>query len=68
MGRKKKNLVETIKDIIKPQLEEVIDDIEKDLTLEEYLSNPEALEELTNGKGEDDELLEPEAEGEVNGN
>lgn len=34
----------------------------KELTEEEYLSNPETIEELSNGKGEDDELSEPEAE------
>lgn len=67
MSKKKKSLTDKIKDAITPK-ETTIED--KELTLEEvanlteedFLANEETLAELSNGKGEDDELPEPLAE------
>lgn len=67
MSKKKKSLTDKIKDALTSK-EDVIE--EKELTEEEvasmteedFLANEETLAELSNGKGEDDELPEPLAE------
>ena len=53
-------ITDKIKEIFSSDSKDEVKEIE--LTEEEYLSNPETIEELSNGKGEDDELSEPEAE------
>lgn len=76
MGRKKKKLIDSLKNIVSPKepVEEKV--VEKapidetpieetpveELTTDDFLSNGDTLEELSNGKGEDDELAEPLAD------
>lgn len=64
MARKKKNLLQSIKEAISPKEEPVVEEVENitEPTEEDFLSNEETLEELSNGKGEDDELEEPLAD------
>lgn len=67
MARKKKSLIDSLKEVISPKdvkTEEVKSEEIKpeEVSEEEFLFNEEALEELSNGKGEDDELLEPLAD------
>lgn len=67
MSKKKKSLTDKIKDVLAPK-EEVIEEVElteeevANMTEEDFLANEETLAELSNGKGDDDELPEPLAE------
>lgn len=64
MAKKKKSLIDNIKEAIAPKdKEEVIEEVDTtELTEEDFLSNEETLEELSNGRGENDELEEPLAD------
>lgn len=61
---RKKTLLDNIKDVFSTKNDEnVSEDIETtELVEEDFLTNEETLAELSNGKGEDDELLEPLAD------
>lgn len=61
---RKKTLLDNIKDVFSTKNDENISEgIETtELVEEDFLTNEETLAELSNGKGEDDELLEPLAD------
>lgn len=63
---KKKTLLDNIKDAFSNKdndTKDVSENIETtELVEEDFLTNEETLAELSNGKGEDDELLEPLAD------
>ena len=67
MSKKKKSLTDKIKDALTSK-EDVVEEKElteeevANMTEEDFLANEETLAELSNGKGEDDELPEPLAE------
>lgn len=67
MSKKKKSLTDKIKDALTSK-EDVVEERElteeevANMTEEDFLANEETLTELSNGKGEDDELPEPLAE------